>query len=229
MAGALGLAVSGCATTPLLEKGQTGQIVEVNVTRADERMGTRNLVEDVRVKTQNAAYRYSESGPEKILNIQIVHAQMPNPGMAIFVTTGSSSPGADVTLTNVATQTALEPKRVFVQNFRPGGLIGAIAAASVDAVDDERALASQLAENILRQVYGDKHADSVEGRVPTKTATANYPVSYAEEKDRMKCLRLMHEYETAKLEAKNEDRYQDGPIKPVPARCAKYDGIAAAS
>lgn len=203
-----------------MQPGSAGQIVEVQVSKASEQMGTKNLVEDIRVKTQDAAYRFSETGPEKVLKVEVTRYQSPNAGMAFFVSTGSSMVAADVTLIDKASGKASEKKSVFAQNFRPGGIIGAIAAASTDPISDERSLTSQLAENILKQVYGDDAAKKAVGREPSQKAVANYPVSYQEERQRFDCAEIRMVNETAKSEAEVQD--QEPVLRKVPDYCDKY-------
>lgn len=217
----LAAVVSACQTTPILPKGEQGQIVDVTVTRANEGMGTANLVEDIRVKTQNEAYRVAETGPAKTLQVHVVGFQGPSAGLALFISTASSSIVADITLTDVETGKSFESKRVFAQNFRTGGLIGALSAALTDPVNDERSLVDQLSVAIVRQVYGSEFLKSVENRKASKETTANYPVSYESERQRIKCRDIITSNE---LERENAELDNQEPLlRTVPAYCAQYE------
>lgn len=208
-------------TKPILQPGQTGQIVDVEVVKVSEDMGTKNLEEDIRVKTQNVAYRYSETGPEKTLKVQVTRYQGANPGMALLVSTGSSSLHALVTVVDNTTGAKSSPAKVWAQNFRTGGILGAIAASLVDPVEDEQRLATQLAENIVKKVYGDEAAKRAVGRTPTKTATADYPISYAEESKRIECksIRIQNAQDVEEASETGEAPFG---LRTVPDYCARF-------
>ena len=213
--------VSGCvATKPIFKLGQTGQIVDVEVAKASAGMGTRNLAEDIRVKTQNEAYRYSETGPEKTLKVEVIRFQAPSAGAALFVSTGSSSIHAAVTVIDKETGAKSPPVEVWAQNFRTGGIIGALAASMVDPIEDERRLATQLAEKIVLQVYGDEAAKRVENRTPTRQAEPDYPVSYAEESKRLEC-RDIRIQNTMDDETANEQGQEPTP-RTLPDYCGRF-------
>lgn len=84
------LALANCAIKPILLPGETVQIMKVHVTKAKQSFGSQNLEEDVRVKTQNAAHRASETGVEKELDVTITSYLGPSPGRA-FLVGGSTS------------------------------------------------------------------------------------------------------------------------------------------
>lgn len=213
--------VSGCVTTkPIFEPGQTGQVVQVEVTKAGAAMGTQNLAEDVRVKTLNAAYRYSETGPEKTLKVEVTGFQAPSAGAALFVSTGSSSIRASVTMIDNETGATAPPVLVFAQNFRTGGILGAIAASMVDPIEDERRLVTQLSERILKRVYGDEAAKRAENQTATRQAKANYPVSYADESKRLECRNIRIQNELDKDTAEEEG--QDAMLRPLPGYCDRF-------
>lgn len=213
--------VSGCVTTkPIFQPGQTGQIVEVHVTRAGEQMGTLNLTEDVRVKTLNEAYKYSETGPEKRLEVSVIGFQAPSAGAALFISTGSSSIQASVTVIDKETGAKSPYVSVFAQNFRTGGILGAIAAAMVDPIEDERRLATQLSQKILKRVYGEEAAKLAAVRTPKQQSVANYPVSYAEESKRLECRNIRIQNELDKQTADEEG--QDPLLRTLPNYCDRF-------
>ena len=218
---AFGLALAACSAAPKLQDKNAGQIVDVTVTQPASRLATRNLAEDVRVKVLNAAYRFSETGPSKALKVEIVQVRTASSDDTLLVSVGPNGMVAEVTMTDLATGASFRLPSVVARSYRSGGLIGAISTTDADPVAVEQQLASELAEAILRRVYGDAHADSVAGRAPSKTATANYPASYASERERLQCERLRHEREAAKLDAAIRN-WVVGADDGTPAYCAKY-------
>jgi len=217
-----GFALANCTTKPILPPGERAQIVDVRVTKADARMGTRNLEEDIRVKTQNAAYRMSETGPKKTLAVSIVRYESADPGRAIIVSTGSSLVTAEIILTDNATGVSSKKEEVIAFNSRPGGIIGAIAASTVDPISDEKLLGTKLAENIMKQVYGEEAFKKDGTSSQSKFAAANYPVTYEEEARRLKCLNLESLNEREKERAEDQDEGLDPDLLPIPEHCAPY-------
>jgi len=184
--------LAGCASEPLLGEGEPGRIVAVEVTRADPSLGSRNLAEDVRVKTLNAAYRFAGTGPEKTLKVEIVGFRLPSESHALLLdaSVGQSAIAAEATLTDAATGAAARPFQVQATHAGVGGLVGMIAARSFDPIEDERALASELAQAIMVRIYGEARAEEAAGREPSQKAVAQYPASYEEEADRIACQRM---------------------------------------
>jgi hypothetical protein len=101
-----------------------------------------------------------------------------------------------------------------------GGIIGAIQASAVDPIQDERSLASQLANNIMVQVYGKKTVDSSKARSQQKFATANYPVTYESEAQRLKCGRIRTQNELETEQAVEQD--EEPLLTKLPEFCSKY-------
>jgi len=185
-------ALAGCAKEPVLSAAESGRIVAVEVTRADPSMGSRNLAEDVRVKTLNAAYRFAETGPEKMLKVAIVGFRLPSESHALLLdaSVGQSAIAAEAMLIDAATGAAARSFRVQAAHAGVGGLVGLIAARNFDPIEDERALASELAQAIMVKIYGAERAEQAAGRAPSQEAIARYPASYAEEADRIACERM---------------------------------------
>lgn len=224
------LPISNCCTRdacsielripPLLAPNEAAQITEVRVEKQIPRGGTQNLVEDIRVKTLNAAYQVSESGPKKVLIVRVQGFQSADPGMALFISSGSSGIQTEILLTDPTTGVSSKPEKVFAQNARLGGIIGAIHASTVDPIQDERSLKTQLANKIMVQIYGKEAVDRTASRTPQKKATANYPVSYQAEAERLKCRRVEAQNELEKDRA--EEQQEDPLLTKMPEYCSKY-------
>jgi|GEM_PF-1812537 len=219
---ALGAALAACGMTPKLADGGAGQIVDVEVAPFESPAATRNLAEDLRAKTLNAAYRFSESGPGKALFVEVVQVQTSRPDEAYLVSTGANGIVAEVSMTDLRTGEAVRLRPVSARSFRAAGLIGSQAADEGDPVALEQALASALAENIMRRIYGEDYAETVAERAPSKTAAARYPYSYAVERERLECLRLRSRQEAAKLDAAVRSWVVGDDGERLPAHCAKY-------
>lgn len=213
------LAMSGCMTTePVLKPGQKGHITEVTVTKFAQSLGTRNLAEDVRVKTLTEAYRFPEEGPAKALKIHIEGVVGVSPARAALVSNGSSYIIAKATLVDVATGKATEPMSVMAMHRRFSGLIGLAESWGVDSIEDERLLATQLAENIMVQIYGEDAAINVVARAPRKKVVANYPFTDKEEQLRLECdyIRVGNEAILADAKEAGDDNPQ---VQAYPPAC----------
>lgn len=211
----LALVLGGCATDPILKKGEAAQIVDVNVTTVKGLGGTVNLPEAVRYKTQNAAYRYSEIGPEKILNVHITGVKIANLADT-FMTGPHSAISAHVSLLDKVSGTNIR-RFPSVAIIPRGGILGAIAAAGVDVVQEEQRLSGMLAENVMKRIYGEEHADSVYGHQSTKRVLPNYPVSYGEALKQLECKQIREVNELEKQEAAEKD-LEPNP-KTLPSHC----------
>ena len=196
------LSLMACAPA-LLKKGEMAQIVDVTVTKAQPDMGTENLIEEVRYKVQNAAYRFSEQGPEHTLEVHITGFDAASAIKALLVS-GHSLITAKVNLVNKATGEAREPFETWGNIARLGGIIGAIQSESVNPIDEEQALATDLAQSIMGRIYGGDWAERVVSRKPTKQASPNYPISYADARKKFICAKTRRKIEEAK--ARNDDR-----------------------
>lgn len=174
--------VSGAAVArPFLNDGKKFRIVEVRIETHQRYRGTANFAEEVRYRTQNAAYKMSEEGEEKILRILLRILTVADSGRAL-TTSGSSSIRATATLIDKAT--GIPDKRFKARGriFRLGGVIGALAIAAdgVDHVTDEKRLAELLAKRLMTTIYGEEHWESAQDRQPAKTAAPDYPMSWEE-------------------------------------------------
>ena len=72
----------------------------------------------------------------------------------------------------------------------------------------------------MLQVYGKETIERTKARVPDKRATANYPVSYQAEAERLKCRRIEIQNESEKDCA--EEQEEDPLLTKVPEFCSKY-------
>jgi hypothetical protein len=219
-------AVSGCATplSPVLNEGEKAQVVEVVVRGAEDLSGTANLLEDIRYKTQNAAYRYSEEGREKILELDVQIVRISSPGAA-FLVTGNSSAYAKASLID---KPSGKLDKAFVTDsiiLRMSGIIGAIAAASVDPIEEEQKLASLLADNTMKLIYGEEYAKQVAERVPSREAEPNYPMSYDDARKKLRCEAI--ERQNAQADSGVHAKDGDPPIlEELPDYCSAYLGAS---
>lgn len=213
------LSLGGCAIDPVLKKGQTAQIVEVKVTAAKGISGTANLPEAVRYKTQNNAYRFSESGPEKVLNLHVTGVRISNPGAALLIG-GESVISAEATLVDKSSGVAGKPFPSLAIIPRLGGIIGAIAAAGVDVIQEEQRLSGMLAEDVLMRIYGEEYAASVARRIPSKQVTPNYPISYEKARKQIECENIRSDNEIAKADAAAQE--EEPTLTKVPGFCQDF-------
>lgn len=217
---AFSILASGCAITPVLKEGETAQIVKVIVTTDKEISGTANLPEAIRYKTQNAAYRFSERGAEKILKLHINGVQISNPGMALMVGGSSSISGKASLIDKISGKTDKDFDAVAIIP-RLGGIIGAIAAADVDEVQEEQRLAGMLAEDVLMRIYGKEYAESVATRQPTKQITPNYPMSYNDARKKVKCEAIQYRNDEVKRKSQETGEESD-VLEDLPQYCVAF-------
>lgn len=216
----LALALAGCAA-PILKKDEGAQIVDVNVTKTKSDMGTANLEEAVRYRTQNAAYRYSEQGAEKTLDVEITSMIIPGAAYSLLLS-GNSFIVANVTLRDKTTGQAKEPFRADAVIAGMGGLIGAAVAGSRNPVEYEQRLTRMLAENIMKRIYGSERAELAATNKPTKRATPNYPIDYAAESKKFECRMIRAQIAAEKEEAEERQNTGEtgvGPQTKLPEDC----------
>jgi hypothetical protein len=219
----LPLFLAGCVS-PVLKDGETAQIVEVTVTNGGAGSGTANLVEAVRYKTQDAAYRFSEEGPEATLDVTINSLTLANPVRALLIG-GNSFIEATATLTDKSTGQSREPVEAFATIPRLGGIIGAFQSAGVNPIEEEQTLTSKLAEDIMRRIYGEDWAKRVANRTARKRATPNFPMSYAEASKKFECdqarkqIELEKQEEEARAGSSTSRGSVGGPPTTLPAHC----------
>lgn len=215
----LSVLLLGCST-PVPKEYEKVQIVEVTVTKADGIGGTANLAEAVRYKTQDAAYRFSEEGPETTLKIHITRYSPAEASQAIL-SGGETTILADVILTDKATGASREPFGAYAILRRQGGIVGAIQLASVNPIDEEQTITGRLAQAIMERIFGKDAAREAASRTPAKRAVANYPVSYAEASRKYTCDRIRKRIETEKFDQEIRGRRtgSPGPATELPPDC----------
>jgi hypothetical protein len=140
--------------------------------------------------------------------------------MALFISSESSGIQTEILLIDPATGVSSKPEKVLAQNARLGGIISAIQASTVDPIQDERSFTTQLANKIMVQIYGREAVDRTASKEPQKQATADYPVSYQAEAERLKCRRIETQNEMEKDLAKEQQ--EDPLMTKMPDFCSKY-------
>lgn len=123
------LFLAGCQTTALVESKQPFRITHVEVTKAKPEIGTVNLPEDVRAKALQTAYRYSETGVEKTLKIELVNLHFKNP-VASYLVGDNNRLTAKATVIDKASGAADAAFNAVVSNK---GAINGIAGAIISA------------------------------------------------------------------------------------------------
>jgi len=212
------LLLAACNTKPLNEGAGPFQITEVVVTmKPGVSGGTPNFPEAIRVAVQNEAYRFSEEGREKRLEVQVTGVQLYDPMMTILIS-GNSFVSATCTLYNVETGAAEGTFDAGGAVAKQSGLLGAmINPMLISVYEDEQQLAQSLALYTLTKIYGSAHRGTVAGRVATQQAVANYPVSYEELERKASC---------AALDARNQQgatcQDQKKEPEPLPEHCADF-------
>tara|TARA_R110002126_G_scaffold224866_4_gene369722 strand:+ start:916 stop:1482 length:567 start_codon:yes stop_codon:yes gene_type:complete len=163
--------VSGAAVArPFLNDGKKFRIVEVRIETHQRYRGTANFAEEVRYLTQNAAYRFSETGREKKLRLLLRTLVIPAPGK----TGDDSSMRITATLIDKATGRVGRRYKAKARITREGGDGG----SAIDRVEDEKQLARLAAEQIMMRIYGKDHAAQVKDRQPSRTAAPQYPMTW---------------------------------------------------
>lgn len=179
--------LASCATKGLLEGADPFQITKVEVSRPAPKPATANLAEDLRYKTQNEAYRFSETGAKKILKVKIERLHIKNP-IAAWLVGDSNNMAASAQVIDAATGRS---EGTFNANVVDSGALqgigGAVLAAIDNPVDVEQRLATQLAKRLLEQVYGSAYAGTVKNRVASRKSSPRYPKSYAQLKRDREC------------------------------------------
>ncbi len=181
------LFISGCATKGLLDANEPIQITSVKVSTPAPKPATVNLPEDVRYKTLQEAYRYSETGSKMKLNVTIDRLHIKNPVMAWLAGDNNHMVATAVLIDGATGERRGAFKATAVDSGYLQGVGGAIVAAIDNPVDVEQRLATELASKILEQVYGSEYARGVKNRQPSKRATPRYPTAYAQLKRDREC------------------------------------------
>lgn len=213
-------ALAGCRGPVLKKDDATIQIVKIIMTQEKNLAGTVNFPEAVRVATQNAAYKFSEDGPEKILRVHLRVLKISSFGRALMIS-GTSSIRMTGYLTDEATGRREKKFKAIALTRRLGGLVGAITVLGIDPIKDEQVLAKKLGEAIMVRIYGEEYARTVAAREPTKRVAANFPMSYADARKKLTCKDIRASNKIGKQEANRGD-YQPFIPQELPAYCSNY-------
>lgn len=146
-----------------------------------------NLPEDVRVKTLRTAYRYSETGSEKILKVRITEFHLKNPVASILVGDNNRMWATTEVVDKASGKVEATFRSVATSKSLLNGVSGAIISVAQDPINVEQALASELAEQIMQDVYGSAMAKQARERTPGRTVVANYPRSYDDLRIEYRC------------------------------------------
>ncbi len=179
--------VGACATEGLLDANEPFQITSVKVSAPAPKPATVNLPEDLRHKTLQQAYKYSEAGAKKTLRVTIGKLHIKNPVMAWLAGDNNHMIASAEVIDAATGQSQGSFKATAVDSGYLQGVGGAVVAAIDNPVDVEQRLATQLAAKILEQIYGTEHSNGIKNRVPTKTATPRYPKAYVQLKRDREC------------------------------------------
>jgi len=214
-------------TTVSADDGGKMQIVEVQVEVHNRYEGTLNLLEEVRHRTQNVAYRMSEEGTEKKLRILLRILKVSSSNRALM-TSGSSS--LRVTAMLIDKKTNMVEKRFKARSriFRLAGIVGAIAigASDISHVREEKRLAELLAKRLMTTIYGKDHWTSAKDRQPTRTATANYPMTWEDAFAKYQCDQHRSGGFWAATPTNEEEAAAGTAEREVPLSCSKYPARA---
>lgn len=217
------LVLTGCKRGPILKQGDGQiQIVEVQVATHERFRGTVNFAEEVRYQTQNAAYRFSEEGSEKILKVLIRILKIADPGKALLAS-GSSTIRVTARLVDKKTGRMEKRYKARARVFRFSGVVGAVwvVAEGVNHVRDEKRLAIRLANRLMTRIYGQEYGALVKERVPTKRVEPNYPMSWEEAGRKFNCEEIRANNKISKQEAEQNDQDEFAP-QALPDYCGKY-------
>lgn len=186
--GVVALFLAGCVSAKgLLDDPLSTQIVAVQVTKAQPDMGSVNLAEDLRAKTLNAAYRFSETGSPKQLNLHITQISFKDPLQSLLV--GSTDMmQVKVEMVDPASGSVDQQfDNVVIANGEVNGMLGAVVSIVSNPLEQEQVLATLTANSILTRIYGRDHAAKVAKRTPSRMETPNYPANYDDLKKERAC------------------------------------------
>ncbi|MBT5049229.1 MAG: hypothetical protein HOM58_12085 [Rhodospirillaceae bacterium] len=215
--------LTGCKRGPVLKQDDEQiQIVEVQVTTHKRFKGTVNMAEAVRYQTQNAAYRFSQEGSEKILKVLLRILKISDAGTA-FMWSGSSSIRVTARLVDKKTGKIEKKYKARARVFRLAGVVGAVwvIAEGVSHVRDEKRLARLLSNRLMTRIYGQEYGARVKDRVPTREVKPIYPMSWEDAGKKFQCEQIEAEIKEPPQEV-NASEYQPFTPQELPAYCSKY-------
>lgn len=181
------MALAGCQTTAALNGAGPSHVRAVEVVRAKENLGTVNLPEDVRVKTLRTAYRYSETGTEKVLKITLTEFHLKNPVASFLVGDNNRLSARTEVVDKASGQVEATFQSVVTSKSLLNGISGVVISAAQNPIEVEQQLASELAEEVLERMYGGDMAKQARERTSARTVVANYPRSYDDLRVEYRC------------------------------------------
>ena len=214
----LAVLVSGCAKR--LMPPEEFQITEVIVTVPSTLQGgSPNFPEAMRVNLQNEAYRLSETGREKRLEVTVTGIRLYDPVRTILVSGTTYVVGNgkvfDVETGNL--DVSFKAQGVLANQ---GGLIAALILPMLaDPYEEEQKLARLFAIDAMNRLYGASRAQASAFREPSKQAVANYPVPYELIRQEQDCAVAQNRNE--RPTSARADADLDEP-EPLPAYCAQF-------
>ncbi|MGO1119777.1 hypothetical protein ACTL6U_13770 [Rhodovibrionaceae bacterium A322] len=190
------------------------QITQVSVSKVDGVKGSPLLEEAVRYRSQNIAYKVSESGKAYHLDIELLRFFLHDPANAFFGSQGSYLT-ARVEIIDPETEKTVTAFDEVASIHHGGGIIGAIASSTIDDIEEEQNLANQLAVRLMNEIYGPAAMAAAAKRTPTRTESPNYPISIEEARQHVECKNEIkdRQLETAAFAGAKKR------IKPLPQAC----------
>jgi len=214
----LAVLASGCAKR--LMPPEEFQITEVVITvPSGLQGGSPNFAEAMRVNVQNEAYRLSESGREKRLEVTVTGIRLYEPMRTILVsgTTFVAGTGKVYDIETGNLDTTFKAQGVLANQ---GGLLAALILPMLnDPYDEEQKLARLFGIDAMNKLYGSSRAQASAFREPSQQAVADYPVSYELLRQEQECAVAQNRLErpnTVRAEA------EDDEPEPMPAYCAQF-------
>ena len=214
----LAILVGGCMKR--LMPPEDFQITEVVITvPSGLQGGSPNFPEAMRVNVQNEAYRLSETGRKKRLEVTVTGIRLYDPIRTILVsgTTYVAGTGKVYDIETGNLDTTFKAQGVLANQ---GGLLAALILPMLaDPYEEEQKLARLFAIDAMNRLYGSSHAQSVAFREPSQQAVPNYPVPYELIRQEQECAVAQNRNERP---AGARDDAADTEPEPLPAFCAQF-------
>jgi hypothetical protein len=214
----LAVLVGGCMKR--LMPPEEFQITEVVIdVPAGMQGGSPNFPEAMRVNVLNEAYRLSETGREKRLEVTVTSIRLYDPMRTILVsgTTYVTGTGKVYDIETGNLDTTFEAQGMLANQ---GGLLAALILPMLaDPFDEEQKLARLFAIDAMNRLYGSSRAQQSAFREPSKEAVADYPVSYDVLRQEQDCAVAQMRRERP-TNNRTDEAYEEP--EPLPAYCAQY-------
>lgn len=215
----LAVLVSGCMKR--LMPPEEFQITEVVImVPAGLQGGSPNFPEAMRVNVLNEAYRLSETGREKRLEVTVTGIRLYEPMRTILVsgTTYVTGTGKVYDIETGNLDTTFKAQGVLANQ---GGLLAALILPMLnDPFDEEQKLAKLFAIDAMNRLYGSGRAQESAFREPSKQAVADYPVPYEQLRQEQECAVAQARLERP-VSTRTDSNNNEEP-DPLPAYCAQF-------